>query len=347
MSEKPELPDPTPILELGSAFAASRVLLTAIELDLFTLLSRSPLTASEIAEKLGLHPRAVPDFPDTLLALDVITREGDGPEARYANSELSAHYLVKGSPAYRGDFFEMCGKRLYIFWGHLTEALQTGRRQNEGHPRSGGKELWEGIYENDEKLKGFIAAMSANNTAAHRVFAKTFDWTNVSTHLDVGGASGQLSCEVAKANPGVRSTTFDLERVSRIAMRNIEAQALSGKVEVMPGSFWEDWKCAKVDVVTMGQILHDYSLPKKMELLKKAYEALNQGGRFVALELLIEDDRRGSVPALLMSLNMIVETGLGFDFSVKEFDVWAKKVGFTRTERLELLPPMGAVVAYK
>lgn len=346
MSSLPQPPDPMPLYRLGTAFAASRALLTAVELELFTHLARSPLTAAEIGSALNLHPRAVPDFPDTLLALGVLTREGDGPSARYANTPATAYYLVKGSPAYNGGFLELCSARLYPFWQHLTEALRTGRPQNEIHPRYGAKGLWESIYGNDEKLHNFIAAMAASNTVAHRTLAEKMDWKGVTTHLDVGGASGQLSCEIVRANPHVTSTMLDLERVTKIAARNIETQGFSDNIKVLSGSFW-DAPFPNADVITMGQILHDYSLPKKKQLMQKAYDALNPGGRFVAVEMIIDDDRRGSVPSLLMSLNMIVDQEGGFDFSAKDFDAWAREAGFVRSERLELVAPVHAAVAYK
>ena len=347
MAATPDAPDLRPLLDLGSAFSASRVLLTAIELDLFTVLSRGPLTASEIATALKLHQRAVPDFPDALLSLNMLTREGDGPEARYSNGPLPAYYLVKGTPTYKGGFFEMCATRLYHYWGHFTEALQTGRCQNESHPRNAdAKDVWSSIYETDEKLEGFMQAMGALNNDAQRELAKKMDWATVSSHLDLGGADGLLSCEVVSANPHVKSTTLDLERVSKVARNNIAKRGLTDKINIVSGSFW-DCPFPKADVITMGIILHDYNLEKKMVLLRKAYDALNPGGRLVALEHLIEDDRRGSVPALIMSLNMLVDQNGGFDFTSRDFDGWAKEVGFDHSEKIELIPPLSAVIAYK
>ena len=347
MAATPDAPDLRPLLDLGGAFSASRVLLTAIELDIFTLLSRGPLTASEIATALKLHQRAVPDFPDALLSLNMLTREGDGPEARYSNGPLPAYYLVKGTPTYKGGFLEMCATRLYHYWGHFTEALQTGRCQNESHPRNAdSKDVWSSMYGTDEKLEIFMQAMGALNNDAQRELAKKMDWATLSSHLDLGGADGLLSCEVVSANPHVKSTTLDLERVSRVARNNIARRGLTDKIGIVSGSFW-DWPFPKADVITMGVIVHNYNLEKKMVLLRKAYDALNPGGRLVALEYLIEDDRRGSLPALMMSLHMILDQDGGFDFTSRDFDGWAKEVGFDHSEKIELIPPLNAVIAYK
>jgi hypothetical protein len=127
----PDQLDPSRIMQLGEGFMASKTLLSAIELELFTHLGSTALTASQIKDRLGLHQRAVPDFPDALLALGMLTRHGDGPEAGYANTADTAAFLDKASPTYIGGVLEMCNARLYRFWGDLTEALRTGQPQNE------------------------------------------------------------------------------------------------------------------------------------------------------------------------------------------------------------------------
>lgn len=154
MAEKPEIPSPLPFLQLGTAFPASRVFLTAVELGLFKIFSQAPQNAAQIAQALKLHPRAVPDFPDVLVALDLLKRDVVRPDALYSNSPLTAYYLVKGSQSYRGGLFEMYATRLYFFWGHFKQALQTGMSQNEMHPLNGAQNMWEGIHESKGNLIG-------------------------------------------------------------------------------------------------------------------------------------------------------------------------------------------------
>ena len=338
--------DPAHILSIGYSFAASRVLLTAVELDLFTHL-QTPLTGSQIAEKLSLHPCAIPDFPDTLVALKIISRLGEGSNALYSNTPESAAFLIPSSPRYNAGMLVMSAKRLYNIWGHLTDCLQTGMYQNEAHPRNGdASSLWSEIFSDEKKIGDFMAAMDSSNIGAHRKLAETLDWSGVEWLIDVGGALGQLCCEVAEKNEGVSCICVDLPNVANLALRNIKRRGMEKKVEFQSGDFWRD-TFPKADVLTMGMILHDYNLEKKKILLRKAYEALNEGGRFVAIEMLIDNERRTNVGGMLMSLNMSLDQDGGFDYTPNEFDVWAREVGFVRSEYLELDAPMHAVIAYK
>src|SRR4051812_2419549 len=122
--ERMEL-DPSHIMQVGMGFWASKTVLSAVELELFTHLGSESMSGDELQERLGLHERAIPDFPDTLVALGFLTREGDGAEARYRNTPEGAAFLDKRSPAYIGGILEMSNSRLYGFWGDLTEALRT------------------------------------------------------------------------------------------------------------------------------------------------------------------------------------------------------------------------------
>src|SRR6266513_1567270 len=123
--------DPSHILQVGMWFWGSKALLSAVELELFTKLGRNGMTGPQIAEALALHERAIPDFPDALVALELLEREGEGNDALYRNTQATAVFLDKASPAYIGGILEMSNARLYRFWGDLTEGLRTGAPQNE------------------------------------------------------------------------------------------------------------------------------------------------------------------------------------------------------------------------
>ncbi len=118
--------DPGRLMQIGMGFWPAKTLLSAVELGVFTALSGKSLTAHELQHELGLHPRGVADLLDTLVALDMLARDGDGEAARYRNTEETAHFLDRNSSTYMGGFLEMANSRLYRFWGDLTEALKTG-----------------------------------------------------------------------------------------------------------------------------------------------------------------------------------------------------------------------------
>jgi O-methyltransferase domain/Dimerisation domain len=269
--------DPSPIMQVGLGFFASKTLLSAVELGLFTELVRQPMTAAELGRKLGLHPRAVPDFPDALVALKLLRREGDGPDGTYFNTPEGAVFLDRNSPDYVGGILEMANARLYGFWSDLTEALKTGAPQNE--TKRSGAPMFAKLYEEPERLEQFMNAMSGVSAVNFRAFAQKFDFTRCKTLSDVGGATGQLSCMVATANPHMQCTSFDLPKVVPIATRRIEKAGLSSRVVPVGGDFFVD-PLPKADVITMGMILHDWNLEKKKALVRKAYDALPTGGAF-------------------------------------------------------------------
>ena len=335
---------PARIMEVGMAFWPARTLLTAIKLGVFTELGKGAKTGAELRDALGLHPRSTPDFFDTLVALHFLDRDGDGPSSKYSNTAETAMFLDRNSPAFMGGFLEMAHDRLYGFWGNLAEGLKTGKPQNES--KDGGAGIFEELYKEPERLEQFMDAMAGISVGNFMAFADKFDFSKYKTLTDVGGASGLLSLCVARVNPHMMCTTMDLPAATEIAKKKIEAAGLSDRVKAEPIDFFTD-EIPPSDIVTMGLILHDWNLEKKMMLIKKAYDALPEGGAFVVVEMLIDDARRENAFGLMMSLNMIIEFGDAFDYTGADFDGWCKEVGFKRTEVIPLAGPASAAVAYK
>jgi O-methyltransferase domain/Dimerisation domain len=336
--------DPSHIMQVGMGFWASKTLLSAVELELFTKLGSDGMTGSQIAETLELHARAIPDFPDALVALELLEREGEGSDALYRNTHTTAIFLDKTSPAYIGGILEMSNARLFRFWGDLTEALRTGKPQNE--IKHTGKPVFEELYSDPDRLEQFMNAMAGISLGPFSALAERFDFSKYKTLCDVGGATGQLSIIVANRHPHMRCTSFDLPVVEPIAKRTIEAAGLSERVTAVGGDFFTD-PLPRADVITMGLILHDWNLERKMHLIKAAYDALPEGGAFIAIENLIDNARRENAFGLLMSLNMLIEFGDAFDYTGADFAGWCKEVGFKETEVVPLAGPASAGIAYK
>ena len=336
--------DPSHIMQIGMGFFASRTLLTAVELDLFTHLGANGLTAEAIRQQLDLHPRAVPDFPDALVALGLLDRDGDGPDALYSNTPETATFLNRQSPQYLGGIMEMAGTRLYRFWATLTEALKTGQPQNE--IKESGEPLFAKLYAVPERLEQFMNAMAGVSAGNVKSLAEKFDFSPYQTLCDAGGATGQLGCMVAAAHPHMRCISADLAPVERIAKRHIERAGLSDRVQTAVIDFFAH-PLPKADVITMGMILHDWNLEKKKHLIKLAYDALPPGGAFIVVEALIDDARRENAFGLLMSLNMLIEFGDAFDYTGADFEAWCREAGFSRFEIIPLAGPSSAAVAYK
>jgi len=335
---------PDAILQTGFGFWNSKVLLTAVEFGLFTALGQRRLTGAELGKELGLHPRGIADFLDALVAMKFLEREGDGAGAKYFNTAAGNLYLDRNSPRYIGGILEMLNARLFKFWHDLPEALRTGQPQNE--TKGGRKGIFEELYADPAKLEQFLGGMTGLSRINFEALAEKFDFSGYQTLCDVGGATGLLSIEVAKKHPHLQCVSFDLPPVEPVAKKHIAAAGLSDRIRTAAGDFFQD-PLPKADVITMGMILHDWNLERKMQLIRAAYDALPPGGAFIAVEALIDDARRENVFGLLMSLNMLIEFGEAFDFSGADFQKWSREAGFSRFEIIHLAGPSSAAVAYK
>ena len=335
---------PARIMDVGMAFWPARTLLTAVKLGVFSELGNAAMTGEDLRDALGLHPRSTPDFFDTLVALRFLERDGDGVEAKYRNTTEAAAFLDRSSPAFMGGFLEMAHDRLYRYWGDLDEALKTGKPQNES--KHGGEGVFEELYREPERLEQFMDAMAGVSAGNFMALAEKFDFSKYETLCDVGGAAATLSTIVARRYPHLKITTADLPPATAIAAKKIDAAGLSDRITATNLDFFKD-ELPKADVITMGMILHDWNLENKKMLIRKAYDALPEGGAFIVIEALIDDARRENAFGLMMSLNMIIEFGEAFDYSGADFDGWCREAGFKRTEVIHLAGPASAAVAYK
>lgn len=331
---------PDAIMQLGLGFWASKTLLSAIELDLFTELAQNPGTVETIGEKLKLHPRAARDFLDALVALRMLERDDKNV---YTNAPEAGAFLDREKATYIGGMLEMANLRLYPFWGSLTEALQTGRPQNEA--KSGGN-LFEAVYADAARLEGFLKAMTGISLGAARAIAQKFPWRDYKTFVDVGCAQGAVPVQLALAHKHLTGSGYDLPKVSPIFEAYVEENNLSDRVKFQPGDFFRDI-IPHADVIIMGHILHDWNMEEKMMLLKKAYDALPEGGALIVYEALIDDERRENALGLLMSLNMLIETPGGFDYTGADCRKWMRETGFKETRVEHLIGPDSMVVGIK
>lgn len=346
MENKSNQPSPANIMQIGTGFWASKILLSAIKFRLFTILAeRKNLSAKEIKTSLNLNctDRHFYDFLDSLTVFGFLDREGLLETATYSNSLDTDTFLDQNKPSYIGGILEMMNNRLYRFWGDLEEALMTGLQQNEAKE---GEYFFGLIYQDPNKLREFIHAMSGVQMGNFITFAQNFDFSKYTTLADIGGSAGILSLMVAKHQPHMSCTTVDLPPVEPIALETIQKFNLADRVKVQNGDFFAD-PFPHADIITMGNILHDWDEEKKLFLMKKAFDALPEGGAFVSIEGVIDDERKENAFGMMMSLNMLIETGGGFNFTFADFNHWAKTVGFKSTSLLPLVGPSSATIAYK
>jgi O-methyltransferase domain/Dimerisation domain len=333
-------PEADHILQVGLGFWASKALLSAVEMGLFTELAKHPADLETLQGRLGLHQRSSRDFFDALVALKFLERR----DGRYYNTPSTDFFLDKRKPSYIGGILEMANHRLYPFWNHLTTALRTGLPQNE--IRDGSPNPFAAIYAEPARLREFLKSMSGISHAANLAIARQFPWSKYRTAVDVGTAQGDLIAQVALANPHIEGIGFDLPEVGPTFEEFVEANGLSGRVKFIPGSFM-DQPLPRADVIMMGHILHDWNLEIKRALVRKAYEALPDGGAYIVYESIIDDDRSANAFGLLMSLNMLIETPDGFDYTGADCSEWMKKAGFRETRLEHLVGPDSMVIGIK
>ena len=333
-------PTPELILRVGMGFWSSKTLLSAVEMEVFTELAKHPEDLETLTGRLGMHPRSSRDFLDALVALGFLDRH-DGV---YSNTPSTDLFLDKHKPSYIGGILEMANQRLFITWSKLTAALRTGQPQAEAGPS--GENTFAALYADPARLKGFLSAMTGISHGANMAIAAKFPWTKYKTVVDAGAAQGDLLTQVALKNPHLSGIGFDLAEVGPIFEEYIEANGLSSRVRFHGGSFFTD-PIPEADVIMMGHILHDWNLEEKRMLIGKAYAALPAGGAFIAYDSLIDDDRSKNAFGLLASLNMLVETPGGFDYTGADCVGWMKDAGFREVRVEHLVGPDSMTVGIK
>lgn len=339
MSANASAVTPDAIMQLAMGFWGSKALLSAIELGVFTELARAPADLATLERRLGLHARSADDFLDALVALQMLERV----DGRYRNTPACALFLDKAKPSYIGGMLEMANARLYPFWGSLTEGLKSGEPQNEA--KTGG-DIFDAIYGDADRLRGFLSAMSAISAGAAQAIAAKFPWRDYRSFADVGAAEGMVPVTIAKAHENLAGIGFDLPVVRPVFEGFVGRHGLSDRVTFQSGDFFKD-DLPRVDVIVMGHILHDWDLEQKRQLVAKAHAALPPGGALIAYDAVIDDERRDNAFGLLMSLNMLIETRGGKDYTGADCQGWMRDAGFARTRIEPLAGPDSMVIGLK
>ena len=333
-------PTPDRIMEVGLGFWSSKALLSAVEIGVFTELAQQPANLASLRPRLGLHPRSACDFLDALVAMGLLERQG----GVYRNTPATDLFLDKRKPSYIGGLLEMANNRLYQHWSHLTEALRSGEIQNEA--KHGGEDFFGAMYADPRRLREFLRAMSGISRGANICIAQRFPWGQYHSFVDVGTAQGDLAVQIAKANPHLLGLGFDLDKAGPIFAEYIAENHLSDRIRFVAGDFFRD-PLPHGEVVLMGHILHDWGLDQKRTLVRKAYDALPPGGALVVYDAIIDDERCRNAFGLLMSLNMLIETVSGFDYTGVDCCTWLKEAGFRETRVEHLVGPDSMVVGIK
>jgi hypothetical protein len=336
---RPSAPSLDSIMQTGLGFWASKTLLCAVELGVFTELARGPLDAETLRQRLGLHTRSARDFFDALVAMKFLERQ----HGQYSNTPETDFYLDRNKPTYAGGMLEMCNARLYAFWGSLSEALRSGQPQNEAKTDD---DFFGAICRTPESLETFLKGMTGISLGAGMAIAEKFPWADYRTFVDIGAAQGAVPVQVALKHPHLHGIGYDLPKVKPVFEKYVRANGVADRVRFQAGDFFKD-PLPKAEVLIMGHILHDWDLEQKRALLAKAYAALPPRGALIVYEAMIDNDRRENAFGLLMSLNMLIETPGGFDYTGPDCEGWMRAAGFHKTLVEHLVGPDSMVVGIK
>jgi hypothetical protein len=307
------------ILKLGYAYRDAKVLLSAVELRVFTALADAPLAFDALTNRIGIDQRGAQDFFDALVALGLLHRDDTG---RYACTPETALYLDRRKSTYLGDELEFSNGLLYARWNSLTRVLKSGKP-----PSAAGVKGYSGLYGDPTALEVFAKAMSAGTLQAAAALAVKFPWSQYQTIIDIGSAQGCLPVQIAHIHAHLTGGGFDLPQIEPVFDDYVQQHGLSSRLRFYPGDFFQN-PLPTADVLVMGRVLHNWDLSTKTMLLKKGYDALPLGGALIVYERMIDNERRVNAAGLLSSLNMRIMTEGGFEFTAADCTGWMHDVGF-------------------
>lgn len=319
---------PDELLRSVRGYQESRILLTALELDVFTAVDGAA-TAEQVATARGLDVRGARLLLNALVALGLLHKK----EGVFANGPVAVRYLAADSKDDARDALKH-NLALWNRWSTLTEAVRAGHAVTATEPATR-PDIW---------TVPFIAAMHRNAALRAPVVVRAVGAGNVRRMLDVGGGSGAYGIAFAQANPALQAEVFDLPSVVPIATQHISAAGLGERVRTRTGDLRKDAFGAGYDLLLLSAICHMLGPEENEDLLRRAHAALGPGGRVVVQDFLLEEDGTSPAHAALFALNMLVGTPAGSSYSEAEYREWLEAAGFSHLQRVRLGGPTDLVI---
>jgi predicted O-methyltransferase YrrM len=322
---------PEDIRTLANSFQQSRILLSAIELGLFTVLDKHMLPSKEVALKINADERATDRLMNALVALGFLRKV----RGKFYNTESASQYLVKGKPEFMGGLFHSIG--LWNTWSSLTESVKAGTSAAEQKPSHIGIN-W---------LESFIGAMHYRGVKEAKIIAMMLELSNVNRMLDVGGGSGAFAMEFIKKNPNMNAVIFDLPEVIPITNKYVAEEKMTEKISFLSGNYLADDLGNGYDLIFLSAIVHINSLEENNSLIKKCYDSLNSGGQIVIKDWVMNEDRTEPAGGAYFALNMLVGTEHGDTYTETEMRNWFTNTGIKKIERKDTSFGSSLMIGYK
>ncbi len=301
------------LLALAREFQEPRLLLSGAELDLFTRLAPAPRSASEVSEQLGANVEALTILLDGLAALGLLVKKDNA----YQSEPSAVKWLTTGSPESVLPMI-LHSSSLWDRWSALTKIV-AGPQADKAR--------------DDKWLKAFIGGMHVIATPlAARIIALVDPGTS-RRMLDVGGAMGTYTLAFLAASPHLRATLFDRPPVVEMARKVLDEAGVLGRVTLAAGDFYADPLPSGHDLVFVSAIIHQNSPAENVKLFRKAFEALEPGGRIVVRDHVLSPDRTQPKSGALFAINMLVAQNGGNSYTFSEIAAALAEAGF-ETPRL-------------
>ncbi len=311
---------PSTIMDSVYAFREARVLLTAFELDLFSLLGGGRKSSEEAAQLAETNSRATDRLLNALCASGYLVKK----KGKFSNTPLTSHFLVKGEPDYLGGLMHQVS--LWNTWSTLTDAVRKGSSVVVRDPVSSHGVDWS---------EAFIAAMHMRAIRQAPAIVKLINLKGVNRVLDVGGGSGAFSMAFVRARKGITAVIFDLPNVTRLTKAYVDSENLGDLISVVGGDYTVDPLVSGFDLVFMSAVIHSNSTEINRQLFRKAFEALNPEGRLVVLDYIMNGDRTSPAAGAYFSLNMLVNTYEGDTYTESEVRSWMEDAGFKKIRKMK------------
>jgi SAM-dependent methyltransferase len=323
--------NPNTIREFASSFQKSRILLSGIELDIFTNINESGTTSNQIANHLHLNEHACERLLNALVSLGFLTKKNH----LFFNTADSFAFLSKKSSDYSAGLMHL--NHLWNTWSKLTQVVKTGK---SAHP--------EEINERGEEwLFAFIDAMHDRAKKQAPQQLANIDLSEVDSILDIGGGSGAYSMEFVSKKPGITATVFDLPGVVPVTKRFIDKEGFSDQIKTHPGDYTTDDLPEGFDLVFLSAVIHSNSLEINKELIKKCYNSLNKNGKIVIQDWIMNNDRTEPASGAVFAINMLVGTEAGDCFTDQEVTEMLNAAGFKNISRTEFETGLSQITAQK
>ena len=319
------------ITAIANAFRESRILLTAVELDVFSQLASRERTSLQVAHAIGTDPRATDRLMNALCVMGLLQKR----DGLFFNTEAAARYLVRGSDAYLRNLSHT--NHLWDLWDGMTGAVRTGTGRGR-----------QSIGDRGEKwLEAFIAAMHHRARTQAPQDVNLIDLHDAEHVLDLGGGSGIYAMTMLRVKRDLRATVFDLPEVVPITRRYVAEAGFADRIDTRAGDYHTDDIGSGYDVVFLSAIIHSNSYEENRALIRRCVEALRPGGQVIVQDFIMEENRVQPEHGALFALNMLVATEAGDTFTEHEVRTWMEEAGLSDIERRDTPTGTAQVVGWK